>query len=126
MKKLKHLAEAGALGILFVFFRLLPLDAASATGGFLGRIIGPFLSAHRTAADNLSRVMPALSAAEKRIILRDMWDNLGRNAAELPHLPGDTLFSRMTIQGIEKLPPAGQAVVFFSGHFGNWELTYPI
>jgi KDO2-lipid IV(A) lauroyltransferase len=122
----KYLIEAAAVIFLFAIFKVLPLDLASAIGSFLGRTIGPFLSAQKIADNNLSMIFPDLSQPEKNKILRDMWDNLGRNAVELPHLPGKQLFNRMTVKGIENLPPPGQAAIFFSGHFGNWELTYPI
>lgn len=126
MKKIKHLVEAAALQFLFAGFRLLPLDAASWLGGFLGRAIGPLMSAHRTAEQNLQMVFPELNARERQKILSAMWDNLGRNAAELPHLPEEGLHHRVTIRGAEHLPPPGKSVISFSGHFGNWELTYPI
>ncbi len=114
MQKLKYLIEAaGLLTLLFAAFRLLPLDVASAIGGFMARTIGPFLSAHKTAVKNLSMVFPDMPEAEKRKMLRDMWDNLGRNAAELPHLPGEKFFSRMNISGLENLPPGGKAGDFF-------------
>jgi KDO2-lipid IV(A) lauroyltransferase len=55
-----------------------------------------------------------------------MWDNLGRVAAELPHLPHEYLFQRIRVGGSEHIPQDGSAAIFFSGHLGNWELTYPI
>lgn len=126
MQTIKHLIEAAALYLLFTAFRLLPLDAASYIGGFMARAIGPLLSAHKTASMNLAMVFPAMSPEEKHKILTNMWDNLGRVAAELPHLPGDKLFERVKLNGLETLPPTGKAVIFFSGHIGNWELNYPI
>jgi len=122
MQKLKHLIEAGALTFVFAVFRAMPLDMASAIGGFIGRAVGPFMSAHKTAAKNLSMVFPTLSEPEKRKLLRDMWDNLGRNAAELPHLPSKKLLRRIQVYGMENLPGGGKPVIFFSGHLGNWEL----
>lgn len=126
MKKIKHRIEAMLLSILFAAFRSLPLDVASFMGGFMARSIGPFMSAHKTAERNLDMVFPKLTHKEKYQMLDAMWDNLGRVAAELPHLPQDALFQRVEIEGIEHLPPAGEQVIFFSGHLGNWEMTYPI
>ncbi len=90
----------------------------------MGRVVGPFLPAHQTADANLAMVFPEKTKEERRRILAAMWDNLGRVAAELPHLPGDKLYSRMHIIGHEHIPTDGRPVIFFSGHFGNWELNY--
>jgi len=126
MTKIKHLIEFFALRILFAAFRILPLDAASFVGGFMARSIGPFLSAHRIADKNLSMIFPEMDRRKKQALLTAMWDNLGRVAAELPHLPGDELYNRMEVSGHENLPTDGKPVIFFSGHIGNWELSYPI
>ena len=122
---LKHWLEAFALKTLFTGFRYLPLDTASAIGGLMGRSIGPFLSANTIAKNNLAMIFPDKTRAEKQYILRHMWDNLGRVAAELPHLPGKKLFHRINIVGVENIPK-NTPCIFFSGHLGNWELTYPI
>jgi len=126
MKRLKHRIEAIAVDLLFTAFRALPLDTASFVGGFMARSIGPFLRAHRIAKNNLSMVYPDMGWKEKRILLNAIWDNLGRVAAELPHLPDKELFSRVHINGVENIPAAGKPMLFFSGHIGNWELNYPI
>jgi KDO2-lipid IV(A) lauroyltransferase len=121
MRTLQYLIEAAALVALFCLLRLLPLDAASWLGGWLARKIGPWMRAHRIAWQNLHDVFPEKSDDEKNKILTGMWDNLGRTAAELPHLPGATLFSRVTIVGGEHMYGA-KSLMFFSGHLGNWEL----
>jgi KDO2-lipid IV(A) lauroyltransferase len=126
MNRFAHWAEAALVFLLAGFFRLLPLPVASAVGGLIGRTVGPLLPAHATARKNLTRVMPGLAEAEQKRILRGMWENLGRVAAELPSLPGSRLTSRMIVHGVENLPPAGKPVIYFSGHLGNWELTYTI
>ena len=120
--RLQHVVEASLLRALFAFLRALPLDSASALGGFLGRRIGPFFSAHKTALRNLVRVFPEKPEAWRREIRERMWENLGRVAAELPHLPGQVLINRLVIRGEEHLPKTGESALFFSGHLGNWEL----
>jgi KDO2-lipid IV(A) lauroyltransferase len=125
MRPLKNRLEFIALCLLFIAFRSLPLDMASGIGGFMARSVGPFLRAHKTAIANLSAIYPNMDKEKKRKLLMSMWDNLGRVAAELPHLPGKTLFERITIHGLENLPKQGEQVLFFSGHIGNWELLSP-
>ena len=87
MKKLKHIAEATGAYILFYFFRLLPVEVASNLGASLAKTIGPKLKPHKTALYNIRKTFP--DADERRIseIAMGMWDNIGRTAAELPHMP---------------------------------------
>lgn len=125
MKKIKHHLEAAAVRVLFTGFRTMPLDMASFIGGLMSRSIGPFLNAHKIAKNNLAMIFPDMPLKERNRILNSMWDNLGRVAAELPHLPGNPLFRRITIEGAENIP-IEKPCIFFSGHLGNWELTYPI
>lgn len=126
MKTLRHLIEAAALAALFSLFRLLPLDAASWLGGWLARKIGPFMNAQQTAEKNLAMVFPEKTDAERKIILRDMWDNLGRTAAEFPWIATDALYQRIHTAGIDHFQPPDKPVVFVSGHIGNWETSYMV
>ncbi|MDX2113964.1 MAG: lauroyl acyltransferase [Alphaproteobacteria bacterium] len=121
----KHFFEALLLKTVFSGFRGMSLDMASFTGGTLARAIGPFLPAHQTAKKNLKLAYPNLSRDEEYKLLSDMWDNLGRTAAELPHLPGK-LFSRVDISGLEHIPKDSKPALFFSAHLGNWELNAPM
>ena len=123
---IKHRIEYIALRVLFAFFNALPLDVASFAGGFMARAIGPFMSAHKVAQDNLAMIFPDMDARKKSELLAAMWDNLGRSSAELSHLPNDELYQRMDITGLKNLPTPGTPTLFFSAHLGNWELGYPI
>jgi Kdo2-lipid IVA lauroyltransferase/acyltransferase len=125
MKTLKHHIEFWLLKLLFTAFRALPLDVASYAGGFMARCIGPLLRAHKTAKINLAQVFPDMPREERYQVIRAMWDNLGRVAGELPHLPGTELISRVKVVGEENFPAPGQPALFFSAHFGNWELAHP-
>src|SRR5690348_8446867 len=98
--------------LCWAIFRLLPLDAASALGGGLGRLIGPRLEQHRTALTNLALAFPERMEAERKAIAMRMWDHLGRVLAEFAHFPGNELIHRMTFAGMENLPPPGKAVIF--------------
>jgi KDO2-lipid IV(A) lauroyltransferase len=71
---------------LFGVFKVLPVDSASALGGALARCIGPFFGVSKQARRNISRAFPELSEPEIKGIVAGMWDNLGRVAAEYPHL----------------------------------------
>jgi Kdo2-lipid IVA lauroyltransferase/acyltransferase len=115
--------------LLFACFRLLPLDAASAVGGAIGRAIGPRLGASKRARTNLRRALPALDNAAIARIVRGMWDNLGRVAAEYPHLGAIKVFEpggRVELVGVDAILAERRPekrYIFFSAHFGNWEIA---
>ena len=124
-----HVAEAIGARFLFRFFRLLPFDAASALGGFLARRIGPHLGASQRAIRNLRRAMPELGERDIRRIVAGMWDNLGRVVAEYPHLGEIEVFKpggRVEVVGADEIVAqraAGNRYIFFSAHYGNWEIA---
>ncbi len=124
-----HALEGGLAYALFALVRVLPVDWASALGGVLARLIGPLSPVQRRAARNLARALPELSDAERRRTLRAMWDNLGRVAAEYPHLGRFAPYrdnSPVEVVGVEHIDEAkadGKGGIFFSGHVGNWEIA---
>ena len=78
--------EAWGAAFFFGLFKLLPLDCASAVGGGLAGRIGPFLGVSRLARRNIRRAFPELSETEIADLIGGMRSNLGRVAAEYPHL----------------------------------------
>lgn len=125
--------EAALLYALRAVLKALPIDAASATGGFAARAIGPRLGLSRRARKNIARVFPDLDAVAVERLVREMWDNLGRVAAELPHLPDIKVFetdrlsgpSRVEVIGLEHVDRAiarGRPIIFTTAHIGNWEI----
>ena len=120
LEALGFLAGAGAL-------RLLSPQAASNLGGYLGRTIGPRLGISRRARRNLRLAFPDKSAAEIEKIVHGMWDNLGRVAAEYPHLGRITaadshrveLINVDAVRALRKDPSAG---ILVSAHLANWEV----
>ncbi len=121
--------EACGAALFFAAMRALPIAIASAFGGALARHIGPWLGISTRARRNLSAALPELSAAEIERVLIGMWDNLGRVAAEYPHLRHIRVFApggRVETSGLEHLDraiAAGRPVIVFGGHLGNWEIA---
>ena len=123
-----HRLEAWGAALFFAVFGLLPLDFASALGGALARRIGPSLGISKRARLNLRRAFPELSEAEIARLVAGMWDNLGRVAAEYPHLREIRVFEpggRVETHGFEHVDravAAGRRMIVFSGHIANWEI----
>lgn len=119
--------EAAIVHGAFSLFRLMKLETASAIGGKIGRVVGPWIGVTRRARKNLQRVFPHKSAAEIDAIIRDMWENLGRVVTEYPHLSRMTAFgadSCIEVRGTEHVDAAraaGRPLIFFAGHLANWE-----
>ncbi len=123
-----HRVEFALALTLGGFFRLIGVDAASAISGRFLRLFGPMIGPlQRRGRANLRLAFPGMSAKEIDAVLRDVWENLGRTAAEFSHLglldpcSGD----RVLVAGREKLEAiiaSGRPAVFVSGHFANWEV----
>lgn len=125
MKKFRYMAEGAIVYLLLIIMRALPLDAASATGGFIARAIGPRLAVSRKARRNLARSLPHLTDAEQHAAITAMWDNLGRNFAEMPHLKR-IAEERVEIIGTDiadQLRADGVGAIMFGGHLANWEFA---
>jgi Kdo2-lipid IVA lauroyltransferase/acyltransferase len=106
---------------------------ADSSAGLLRRI-GPLFPEHRTGRANLAAAFPEKSAAEIEEILRGVWDNLGRVAAEFAHLdriwdfdparrrPGRIEISPETERRLWQLHEDGRPALIFTAHLANWEL----
>jgi KDO2-lipid IV(A) lauroyltransferase len=119
-----HPLEALGFGLALGLLRLLPVDWASALGGAVARALGPRLPVSEQARRNLRRALPALDNAGIERTVRAVWDNLGRVAAEYPHLRslGARRVDVIGIEHIDRLRDDGKPGICFSGHLGNWEL----
>jgi KDO2-lipid IV(A) lauroyltransferase len=121
--------EAALAGLAMRLFGTLPRPRASAVGGWIARTIGPRLGITRRARRNLARALPELDRAAQDRALAEMWDNLGRVVGEFPHLKTMDAFApgaAIQATGLEHVDAAlarGKPLIFYSGHFGNWEVA---
>lgn len=127
MTRLRQRLHALALGAVLFVLRWLPVETASNLGGFLARSIGPRLPVTARARRNLRLVFPDLDAAGIEAIVRGMWDNLGRVAAEYPHLAEIAAPESGRIEWIDTAPvramrDQGTAGILVSAHLANWEV----
>jgi KDO2-lipid IV(A) lauroyltransferase len=121
--------EAVGAWTLYGLLLALPVDAASAFGGWLLRRIGPHTRAERIARDNLTRSFPEMDDREVDAILREVWDNTGRVFGEWPHLgkiEPNGADGRIEVVGANILAEAargGGPVITVTGHYGSWEVA---
>jgi KDO2-lipid IV(A) lauroyltransferase len=128
-------AAAGYVAVwLLKLIRHLDPDRTADFAGRLAQRIGPWLPEHRVGRANLAAAYPEKSAAEIEAILRGVWDNLGRVAAEFAHLDrlwyfdpdrpeaGRVEVSRESIERFLSLRDDGKPALVFAAHLANWEL----
>jgi KDO2-lipid IV(A) lauroyltransferase len=109
--------------------RVLPMAIVRACGGGLGRAVYFVDSFHRRIAlTNLASAFPTRSPAERRVIAREMFAHFGRLLLELIKfgtLSDAQMLARIDSDGEERVLQAyqqGRGVLFFTGHFGYWEM----
>ncbi|MCQ8184931.1 lysophospholipid acyltransferase family protein [Parvularcula maris] len=110
------------IGLLKIL-RLFSIESGSAFLGRTMRYLGPLLhTVHQRGERNLKLIYPDMTPAERSAILRDVWENAGRTAAEYAHY--EKLAGRVTLEnaeGMQRFAEEGQQAIFVSGHFANWE-----
>ena len=129
--RLTHAVQAVLARMLLFIVRLIPIGVASAMGGWLGRHLGPLFGVTKTARKNLIRAFPEKSAAEIELIIRGMWDNLGRSIFEFPNLdsirfdgPGARA-ENIGAKHIDRMRDDGRPGIVVGGHLANWEVVAP-
>ena len=83
MKQILYLVEFIIILILFIIFRLMPINFVSVIGGKLFQIIGPFSKSHNTAIKNFKKVFYELNVEEVKKNISKSWNNLGRTFIEI-------------------------------------------
>lgn len=133
LRRVVNAIAGRAAAVLFKALRRTDPDRVADIAGAVMRSVGPWLPEHRLGRANLAAAFPEKPAAEIERILAGVWDNLGRVAAEFPHLDlmwdydrakpkagraestveTDALFDRMRDDG--------KPALVFAAHLANWE-----
>ena len=129
MKIIKYFFEFIIIISLFCIFKIIGLKNASSLGSILGKIIGPFFRSKNIIKQNIKIGLGNLDKKKEEEIINGMWSNIGRTFAEYIFLKNFKLsktgFNHIKITGIEyldQIKKSNKPVVFFSGHFENFEL----
>ena len=126
---MRHRLEYGAIVAVRFALGILPAGVARAMGAMLGLAFYTLDRGHRRVAlTNLAQSFPRRSEAELRAIARAMFRHFGRLLFEMlkfSTLSPDAMLRRVEFEGEERARLAyaqGRGVLFFTGHFGFWEL----
>lgn len=112
-------AYQGGLGAL-------KLEHASGLGARVLPVLGPLVSANKTAQRNLRMAYPNETEAWRADVLKAVWAEVGRMSGEFPHMHEfvDRLHKgEIEFEGREIIEATrGKGAVFIGGHFTNWEV----
>jgi Kdo2-lipid IVA lauroyltransferase/acyltransferase len=125
-KKIRYSLEWLVVYLAYGLFRLLGMKNASALGGAIAQFVGGLLPVNELARKNMKSALPDLSDDEININLKKMWNNLGRNFAELRYLNSLDIDGQiLELEGEEYLKQFARhekGPLVATAHFGQWEL----
>ena len=109
---------------------LLPIEVSRPLGGFAGKVAYLILGRYRKITlENLQHAFGSQKTpSEIRRIAGKVFENLGKNAAEMlnfPKLSPGNIGRLVEVVGIDNVAKAfdsGKGTIILTGHFGNWEL----
>ena len=121
--------EFAAVRLVATVVSLLPMRVVRRCGAALGRLAYALDAAHRRIAlENLAAAFPSRPARERRTLARAMFAHFGSLLLELlkfgTYTP-DQMRGAIDVEGEERARQAYQqerGVLFFTGHFGYWEI----
>ena len=133
IKNILYFLEGIPVFLLYFFFLAMPPSVASSIGGKFLSVIGPRLKKNQIAKKNIKKAFPDKGDKEVDTIISCMWENLGRVAAEYPHLKKFDLYNTSSLkdlsvkvfgkQYIDQQRDDQKPGIFFSAHLGNWEIN---
>ena len=121
--------EFAAVRLVSAIVSLLPMRVVRRLGAALGRLACAVDRRHRRIAlDNLAAAFPSRPRAERRVLARTMFAHFGSLLLELlkfgTYTP-EQMRAAIDVEGAERAHQAYEqqrGVLFFTGHFGYWEI----
>ena len=121
--------EFGAVRLVAAIVSALPMRIVRRIGAGLGRIVYRLdRSRRRTALENLAAAFPSKRERERRALARAMFAHFGSLLLELlkfANYTPDQMRKAVDVEGEERARQAyaqDRGVLFFTGHFGYWEI----
>lgn len=126
---MRYRLEYCAVVVVRAIVRVLPHSLVRGFGATLGLLFYALDRPHRRVAlTNLEQCFPLRNARERRAVARAMFAHFGRLLFEIlkfSTLTHEQMLRRVEFEGEDRARLAyaqGRGVLFFTGHFGFWEL----
>jgi KDO2-lipid IV(A) lauroyltransferase len=122
-------SELLAVRSLFGAISALPLETSMRFGKSLGRFIGSrFPKLQKTARRNLDIAFPEMPDEEKDKIVLGTFESMGRHLGFVSHFRKFKLEDVRNVvevvgkEHFDRAQATGRGILFFTGHFGSWEV----
>jgi KDO2-lipid IV(A) lauroyltransferase len=127
MKIVRYFLEFFIIIIFFLIFKIIGLKLSSDLGEIIGKYFGPLFRKKTIAKKNILIAFPDLNEKSINEMIDRMWKNIGRIFGEYIHINKFSVIDQKKIvftnkSNIEILNKNNKPIVFFSGHFANFEL----
>ena len=129
MKIIRYFLEFILVIFFFSVFKIIGLKLSSNLGEIIGKYFGPLFRKKTIAKKNILIAFPDLSEKSVNEMIEYMWKNVGRIFGEYIHINKFSIIDEkknkivfVNKNNVEILKKNNKAIVFFSGHFANFEL----
>ena len=129
MKIIRYFLEFILVIFFFLVFKIIGLKLSSDLGEIIGKYFGPLFRKRTIAKKNILIAFPNFNEKSINEMIERMWKNIGRIFGEYIHVNKFSIIDnnkkKIVItnrNNMEILKKNNKPIVFFSGHFANFEL----
>jgi len=129
MKIIRYFLEFTLVIFFFLVFKIIGLKLSSDLGEIIGKYFGPLFRKRTIAKKNILIAFPDFNEKSINEMIDSMWKNIGRIFGEYIHINKFSIIDNNNKKiiftnrnNVEILKKNNKPIVFFSGHFANFEL----
>ena len=129
MRIIRYFLEFILVIFFFSIFKIIGLKLSSKLGEIIGRYFGPLFRKKAIAKKNILIAFPNINETSIDQIIDDMWRNIGSIFGEYIHINKFNILDEeknkivfTNKNNLQILKNNKKPIVFFSGHFANFEL----
>ena len=129
MRIIRYFLEFVLVIFFFLIFKIIGLKLSSKLGEIIGKYFGPLFRKKVTAKKNILIAFPNINETSIDQIIDDMWRNIGSIFGEYIHINKFSILDEeknkivfTNKNNLQILKNNKKPIVFFSGHFANFEL----
>ncbi len=129
MKIIRYFLEFILVISFFLIFKIIGLKLSSKLGEIIGKYFGPLFRKKIIVKKNILIAFPNIDEKSINQIIDGMWKNIGRIFGEYIHINKFSLLDNeknkivfINKNNLQILMNNNKPIIFFSGHFANFEL----